>query len=918
MKNWIGSWRFALRLARRQVLRSKTRNALIVAMLALPVFGTVGVQTLLRSTTDLTASEQLTRRVGGFDAFIQASQGNPVEQSADGQGWQSLAGTVKGGADGGLAGVVGALPSATLTPERIAGPTYFDGPAGYAQAAYEQVDLGNPDTAGVFDLVSGRLPRTGAETDLTPALAADLGAAVGGRITLAGSSASGGTAVTFTVVGLLELPDSTTSEGAFVLPTAPAAVNETTAGWFVANPGGVSWTQVQALNRLGHVVVSRLVVLSPPATSQVPFEADRFVFLRAGVPFDVRQLALPVIVSSIAIGIGLLEVVLLAGPGFAVSARRREREYAMLGAAGADGKQVRRVVLADGIVLGAIAGVLGVGLGVGVAAALLPFASTYSGQVPGGLRFDLPQSLGIAVLAVLLGLCSALIPARGASQREIMATLSGRRTLAGRRSRRAAGVCCGLALAAVGLVGVFFGQSISLGSAPVLITGGIALIEVGAILCTPAIVAGIASLGRVLPLGPRLALREGTRHSGRTTPAVAAMFAAVAGAVAAGAWFDSSVAQARAEYAPLLLPNQIAVRANSSDIPRILGALRQQLPEVSGTVTAESVPGYGQSINEPSEWSTSLFAPGNRPECAVNGVKRVLVTENGMGMCGSYLNATAYQGELIGDGQTLRQLTGVDDAAAARVLAEGGVVVTAPDMVKDGSVGLIVQHYAAGAHATTATQTTAVFTLPAVYLDLQGRPDPGFVISSAAVSKVGLDAAVSPQTALVVDLTEPATPQQVVRADETLRTLHLGGDFTQDQGVVEERSLANLIVLGFTLLLAFAAAGITTGLALADGRADQETLAAVGGSPWTRRWLAGSTALVITGLGALIGVPIGFVIAAGLTHVTDFNLFYAQPMPFTIPWLNLFAMVVGVPLVTAVGAMLLSRSNAPGRRLRLD
>ncbi|HEX4787988.1 MAG TPA: hypothetical protein VH372_05965 [Actinospica sp.] len=63
-------------------------------------------------------------------------------------------------------------------------------------------------------------------------------------------------------------------------------------------------------------------------------------------------------------------------------------------------------------------------------------------------------------------------------------------------------------------------------------------------------------------------------------------------------------------------------------------------------------------------------------------------------------------------------------------------------------------------------------------------------------------------------------------------------------------------------------AGIATGLALADGRADQETLAAVGASPWTRRWLAGSTALVITGLGVLIGVPLGFAIAEGLVRVS--------------------------------------------------
>lgn len=925
MKAWIGSWRFALRMARRQVLRSKTRNALIVAMLALPVFGTVGVETLVQSSFYLSVSEQLTRHVGGFDAYVAASQGTPIAQTPDGQSWAPVgAGQPKSTADGDSAGVRRVLPAATLTPERIAVSAYFDGAGGYVQqASYLQVDLGNPDTAGVFDLVSGRLPRTGQEVDLSPALAADLGVGVGGRITRDPASSPDGAASAFTVAGLLELPDATRDEVAFALPTAPAAINETTEGWFVSNPGGVAWTQVQALNRLGHSVVSRSVVLDPPSGSAEAFDTQRFVFLTPGAPLELRQFALPAAIFAIAVGIGLLEVVLLAGPGFAVSARRREREYAMLGAAGADATQVRRVVLADGIVLGAIAGVVGVGLGIGAAAAALPFTSRFSGQVAGALDIDVWQSVGVAVLAVFLGLCSALAPARGAAKREIMATLSGRRTVGGRRARRAIGVCCGLGLAAAGLVGVYFGQRISPAQPQLLITGGVALIEVGAILCTPAIVAGIASLGRVLPLGPRLALRDSARHSGRTTPAVAAMFAAVAGAVAAGAWFDSSAAQQRASYTPLLLPDQIAVRASPADVPKIVSALRQQLPEYSGSTAINSVPGYGQAINEPSEWTTSLFAPGNRPECAVNGVKKVLVTADGMGMCGDYLNPTAYQGELIGDGQTLRQVTGIDDAAANRVLAAGGIVVTEPDEVKDGAVGLIVQHYTAAAGATTGTQATEVYTLPAVYLNVQGKPNPAFVISPAAVSEVGLDATVSAQTTLLVDLTKPATPQEVARASGALRTVHVGRGFQQDSGVVEERSLANLIVLAFTVLLAFAAAAIATGLALADGRGDHETLTAVGGSPWTRRWLAGSTALVITGLGVLIGVPIGFVIAAGLVRMSGFNLaatvdMYNTPMPFTVPWLNLAAMAVAVPLVTAAGAMLLSRSKAPGRRLRLD
>ncbi len=52
-------------------------------------------------------------------------------------------------------------------------------------------------------------------------------------------------------------------------------------------------------------------------------------------------------------GLALLEIVLLAGPAFAVSARRRQRQLALVAANGGTPAHVRRIVLADGVVLGA-------------------------------------------------------------------------------------------------------------------------------------------------------------------------------------------------------------------------------------------------------------------------------------------------------------------------------------------------------------------------------------------------------------------------------------------------------------------------------------------------------------------------------------------------------------------------------------
>ena len=53
-------------------------------------------------------------------------------------------------------------------------------------------------------------------------------------------------------------------------------------------------------------------------------------------------------------GLGLLEVVLLAGAAFAVGARRQTRELGLVGASGGSARHVRRIVLAQGLVLGGL------------------------------------------------------------------------------------------------------------------------------------------------------------------------------------------------------------------------------------------------------------------------------------------------------------------------------------------------------------------------------------------------------------------------------------------------------------------------------------------------------------------------------------------------------------------------------------
>ena len=116
-----------------------------------------------------------------------------------------------------------------------------------------------------------------------------------------------------------------------------------------------------------------------------------------------------VAIVSLIVAMALLEVVLLAGPAFAVSARRQARTLALMAASGGTPRQARRVVLASGIVLGALAALLGAVLGVVLGLALLPSssASATCGSVrstsTGGRSRSWPPSA-----------CSALAGRRGA------------------------------------------------------------------------------------------------------------------------------------------------------------------------------------------------------------------------------------------------------------------------------------------------------------------------------------------------------------------------------------------------------------------------------------------------------------------------------------------------------------------------
>ena len=311
--SWFSSWRAALRISRREVLRHRARNILIVVMLGLPVFAAVAIDTLLTTGVQFTAAEVLERSVGGTDAYVEMPRGGSIYQSLDAQ--PKIVPTSQFVTDGtpapapssesqDAAQIQDLLPRAKVVPVTASYGAFFHGPAGFANADYWRTDVGDARLSGAYDLLTGRRPTTAEEVDISPAAAEALGASTGSTVSLASRSASNGRGSSFTVVGIMEQPDDTKSTAVFGLSRAPAAIAETPDGWFIENPGGVSWSQVEALNRDGFPVVSREVLDDPPARSQDPYYAAEQQLPSHGPQSSTAAAA----VSAIVIGIALLEV----------------------------------------------------------------------------------------------------------------------------------------------------------------------------------------------------------------------------------------------------------------------------------------------------------------------------------------------------------------------------------------------------------------------------------------------------------------------------------------------------------------------------------------------------------------------------------------------------------------------------------
>ncbi|SCL51314.1 putative ABC transport system permease protein [Micromonospora citrea] len=897
----VGSWWAALRIARREARRARGRTALVLAMITLPVL-VLTFTAVSWDMSDLTRAERNDRQLGTADAELLWVARGPVFQDAWGEGWGSPGDNLVPAGPVTAAQVTALLPAGSrVVPLRrwVA----FDARVGervVGGVTGREVDLADPLGRGLARFHSGRAPAGPDEIAASPAALRRLDVRPGGTVT------SGDGARSWRVVGVAEYPDDL-GPVVTLYPSTEGRAAEPESSWLVDLPGGVDEALFRRLNEQGVVVRARTPA-PPSGTGSPPFATS--------TGMDVEGMSVSVLVG----GLGLLEVVLLVGPAFAVGVRRRRRDLALVAVAGGDDAHLRRIVLADGVVLGALGAATGVTLGVAAAFAGRPLVEQHLyGARFGGYRCWPEALVAIAAVAVLTGVLAALAPAWAAARQDVVAGLAGRRVPPAHRRRWPV---AGLALTVGGAALAAFGAA---RTAPAVLLVGLILGELGLVLATPTLVGLLARLGRSLPLAPRIALRDASRNRSSAAPAISAVMAAVAGSVAVGAYLASDRARSDAMYAPSLPPGTVLVtlpedgadpapdrRGGRPNLEQVAGSARDHLGARTVVPVAEARCGVGA---DPCSVSPVLPPERACPWPSRDGLgraeqRRALADARCTGDHAPY--GTYFQA-VVDDGTVLPALTGAgpaEVAAATAVLRAGGVVVTDPRYVVDGRVDVVVAR--SGPDGSVAPPPTTVDG----YAFRTGLGAQRLLVSPQAADRLGLTAhpvgwAVSADGA-------PGEERQE-RFRTALRPFGVQLEFESGGSGDDERP-ALLLLAAAAGVITLGAAGMATGLAAAEGRADLSTLAAVGAAPGLRRLLSLCQAGVIAVSGSVLGIGAG--LGSAVIILTALNRRYAEmwpvqdPYPVLVPWATLGVLLV-VPLVAMLGAGLFTRSRLPVER-RLD
>ncbi|MFI1888085.1 ABC transporter permease [Streptomyces jumonjinensis] len=226
--------------------------------------------------------------------------------------------------------------------------------------------------------------------------------------------------------------------------------------------------------------------------------------------------------------IALFVGVFLIANTFTMLVAQRTRELALLRAVGASRRQVKRSVVLEALLVGAIASVVGFVLGLGLAVGLRSAMSAFQVQIPAGPLVVSPLAVFAALaVGILITVLAAWLPARRAAKIAPVAAMSSVHAAATSKSLVVRNSIGGV-LTLAGVVAVFAGAASGGGNGRMMIGAGAFLALLGVmvlipLLSRPVIALARPLLNRLFGVAGKLAGQNAVRNPRRTGATASAL-----------------------------------------------------------------------------------------------------------------------------------------------------------------------------------------------------------------------------------------------------------------------------------------------------------------------------------------------------------------------------------------------------------
>lgn len=907
---WWSGWRIALRMARRDVRRYRGRSALVLVMVGLPIALIVGGLTLV-ATTQLSAPERLPWSLGSAQAHLSGPSDVVLEQEP---GDDPAVGWAVSGESAPAAPIPGFAEGAPLAERATAVSDLVDRPVVTVAGAEVRWRAGErtPYLRALFvdpaqelgaklDLLSGRMPTDSGEVMVTPA-GRDAGLPGAGEVVIVDGAAEYPVEVVGTARAydqLAQMPDVVTTQPWET--TTPYEV-----GWLVVGEAPLDWSMVRELNAYGFAVESAAVLRDPPEVNATRDQGSVAVSAQ-----DFRSAAL------VAGAVLFVVTALLVAPAFAVGAARQRRSLALAACSGAETRQLRRLMLAQAVVLG-VGGVLtGAALGMAAVAGWLPvWQGMRPERIQGVLELPWLPVLIVCGCGILAALTAALIPTARLGRLDIVGVMRGQHVP--RPVSRVAPVLGVLAFGAGAATLTYAGIS---GQEVSGLLGVLGLF-VGALLLVPVLLVGIGHLGGGLPLAWRMAARDAARQRGRTVPTVAAVLAGAALLTTYAVVIESDTADLRRTYVPQMVMGEGELWIGPEDVPAIHDVIERVAPQwqtvVQHRVGADTPPGDPEPEAQP-------FVHAMLQGCAVEQTFRNPMDpamESESDPCLSYANEASIPRadiEIWPAEEIVRRLQ-LEGRTAAEVRDGRAIAVEGTPGAPTGEqlsmvTGTSVTDWATGENTDIQPVSRGPLDVTvvdgAVHRDGRVPSQTGLLVPESTARQMGWPLRVNGLA--VHDPGGALDPELQAEVAESLWRPEM---FYVERGPQRSDALPLAAVTGIAVTLLVTVTLISTALALAEQQRDLGTLAAVGATRGTRRRLAAVQAAAVALVGCVLGVAVGAVSGAALARVltqSGFDEVSGVPLALdpvvALPWPQLLTTVVGVPLVAAVVAAVSIRQS---------